>query len=295
MAADNTAQLRMDLRFAEPLETEFRLEHARTFSRLDVGWTFLSTGLIILLLPRLAVAPGVTKPELALALVAILLSSSPAVFIWRAPQFWYRQRGRVLSAVRLYKSLAAIHLSKYFVTSSVAVTSWPHLVRYLLLNGRLAVLLHLSLGMRVMFHEFLPLQAIVLAVLLPQGPTICAVDTGFSLPPQPHTAFIMLARFFSRASTLLSLVPHDFSGANNHSCILVLAFAQVIVGFAVPGALMYGRERRWRTHFASQRRLDVPNGAVNRWVDYPLACAVAAVLGACLLWQLLETWGLLYE
>ncbi|KAK9808726.1 hypothetical protein WJX72_002623 [[Myrmecia] bisecta] len=289
--AGQVVRLGWDLRFSDrQFEDEFAREQAETYQHLDAGWAALSTTLILLLVPRLF--EQASHEEILLGCSALPMAISPLYFYRYHHEFWLRHRGKLLGAVRLYKSILAIYLSKYYVQQN-PVKDWPHLFRYLLLNGRLAVLLHLSVGMRVMFSEFLLIQGIVLALLLPLAPDICQVKTPLHIGPVPlHDIFIRIGRFMSWATTLLAVVPYGLKGFPDRACVEVLTFLQILVGLVIPGILLYVRERRWRCDLAALAGVRVENRPINRLFDHPIASGTALLIACALLWQFLETLGL---
>ena len=277
------------MRFPNALEQQFRLEHAKTFARLDVIWTLLSTSFLIAVLTQLTSQPSVPNTDIWVAVGAIVVSILPVLFIWLYNPFWSRNRGKLLGMVRLYKCMAALHLSKHFIART-EVTRFSHLLAYLLLNGRLAVLLHLSIGMRFMFHELIPLLALETAVLLSRTPETCVVYA----PEQSQTVLSTCLAWFH--TIFAPLVPgpalHRLAaGETDLMCMVVLAFAQVTVGMLViPGLVLFG-ELRWRQRFAS----DHGQGFRSGWNTTPCMCVLACFAAFCTVWQLLQVWGLLYH
>ncbi|KAK9824533.1 hypothetical protein WJX72_011140 [[Myrmecia] bisecta] len=239
-------QLGLDLRFSNSqLERDFKREQAETYQYVDAGWAVLSTMLVILLLPRLFAR---AEPwEVVLASTALPVAALPVYVHRHHQEFWLRQRGKLLGASRLYKSMLAIILSKYYVPH-MAVTAWLQLFRYLLLNGRVAVLLHLAIGMRVSFFEFLIIQVAVVAMLVPLAPHICMVDTPHG--GAAHKLFIRMRRLLSSATSLLSV--DGLTDSPDHACVTVLLYLQILAGIVVPGLILYLHERAWRFKFAAQ-------------------------------------------
>ncbi|KAK9808739.1 hypothetical protein WJX72_002800 [[Myrmecia] bisecta] len=152
------------------LEVAFRHEHALYWSRFDDAWAIISATLFMLVVRR--VSQHGDMFEYLLAVACVLVATIPLYLNHRHKELWIRYRSQLMGLTFLYKSVASMILTVHFVKTT-PVHAWQEAMRFVLLNGRIAILWHFTLGIRLLFRDYLLAQLLLLPLLLGLAPTTC--------------------------------------------------------------------------------------------------------------------------